>query len=45
MVGQAATSVPEPMGLDGEEPTDEQGVSIAGRRSGNHAAKRRSAPS
>lgn len=41
MVGQAATAAPEPLGLDGAEPAEEGGVSVAGRRSGNHAAKRR----
>ena len=40
MVGQAAATAPEPLGLDGLEPSEE-GVSVAGRRSGNHAAKRR----
>ena len=40
MVGQSQCSVPQPKGLDGEDP-EEAGVSVIGRRSGHHAAKRR----
>ena len=40
MVGQSPSSVPQPKGLDGEDP-EEAGVSVIGRRSGHRAAKRR----
>ncbi len=40
MVGQSPSGVPQPKGLDGEDP-EEAGISVIGRRSGHHAAKRR----
>ena len=40
MVGQSPSGVPQPKGLDGED-SEEAGISVIGRRSGHHAAKRR----
>ncbi len=40
MVGQLPSGVPQPKGLDGEDP-EEAGISVIGRRSGHHAAERR----